>query len=226
MIRRQMGRYRKCGSGRTIPWKHSEPRAGDDKCLAEVLAQFKRTYDEIRNDARGAIDEPVSEQWHFPVALFPDDDVVWIGRDVRDSGKESYRWRFRRAIDWLREDTCPGAFICPSAFQPGVFSRSDTNVAVRRFLVVESDELNRDEIGAVFTFVEHAFEMRLRAVIDTAGRSLHGWFDFPSEDVMKQLRDILPRLKCDPAMFAPSQPSRLPGAQRGEAFQRLIYFDY
>jgi len=62
--------------------------------------------------------------------------------------------------------------------------------------------------------------------VDTAGKSLHGWFDFPGDGCIPTLKEHLTALKCDPNMFRPSQPCRLPGALRDGKYQRLIYFDY
>jgi hypothetical protein len=93
----------------------------------------------------------------------------------------------------------------------------------RRFVVVESDLLSRDEVGAVFRYLIEC-GLKLVAVVDTAGKSLHGWFEFPEdEEVMNDLRLILPALKCDPKMLTPSQPARLPGAMRDGKRQKLIF---
>jgi hypothetical protein len=94
----------------------------------------------------------------------------------------------------------------------------------RRFLVVESDILKKNEVGAVFRWLRESCGLKLVAVIDTAGKSLHGWFDFVScEPVLDELRLVLPSLKCDPKLFTASQPVRLPGAERDGNLQRLVY---
>ena len=86
-----------------------------------------------------------------------------------------------------------------------------------------SDSLAKLEVLAVFNWMR-AFA-RLRAVLDTGGKSLHGWFDFPAEQELRELRVILPALGCDPALFTASQPCRLPGARRGERWQCLLWLD-
>jgi hypothetical protein len=92
-----------------------------------------------------------------------------------------------------------------------------------RFLVVESDTLSKAEIAAVFGWCRQF--LSLRGIVDTGGKSLHGWFDYPTTAQLHELRGILPRLGCDPALFKPSQPCRLPGARRGERVQSLLYLD-
>ena len=59
--------------------------------------------------------------------------------------------------------------------------------------------------------------MRLRAIINTGGKSLHAWFEPPNSEQEAELRIILPALGFDSAMFRPSQPCRLPGVLRLDA---------
>jgi hypothetical protein len=117
-------------------------------------------------------------------------------------------------------------FTCPSTFKTGTHSRCNDNVVQRRFLVVESDVLDRNQVCAVFHWLEQF--TRLRAIVDTAGKSLHGWFDVPSDSTMDELKIILPVFGCDPALFKQAQPCRLPGALRTDRenkVQSLLYLD-
>jgi hypothetical protein len=116
--------------------------------------------------------------------LFKPDDVLWIGAttdscndDADESRKVECRKHFRAVAEWLTLPAAPGQFTCPSVFKSDVNSRSNVNILHRRYLVVESDSLTKPEIGAVFSWCQQF--MRLRAVVDTAGRSLHGWFETP-----------------------------------------------
>jgi hypothetical protein len=177
------------------------------------------------------------DDWKLLLSLFPADDVIWIGA-VKDSctndRDEAVRARCRRFFrpvhEWLKEPQAPEQFTCASTFHPGVNSRSTENVAVRRFFVVESDILNKDEISAVINWCRSF--MRLRAIIDTAGKSLHGWFDPPDGRIIDDLRLILPNLgrigaeeTMDSALFKLPQPCRLPGALRHGKHQALLYLD-
>jgi hypothetical protein len=188
-----------------------------------ILAGYRWTATEIASDENHAVDTPIQEQYYQVLGLFADDDVVWIGRDVYDTGSPKHVSRFRPVREWLACRGCPGTFICPSVFVPGTFSRRASTVVAPKFLVVESDTLTADEVGAVFRWLDAAVRLRLRAVVDTGGKSLHGWFDYPNQQVLAQLRKWLPRLGCDPALFNPAQPCRLPGAKRGDRYQRLIF---
>lgn len=167
------------------------------------------------------LDDP-SNDWRMLLGLFQPDDIVWIGQ-VYDSGKQDHTRNFRSVREWFKEPAAFGQFTSPSIFKRGSFSRSNENVVQRRFLVIESDHLNKAEMCAIITWCRQF--MRLRAIVDTAGKSLHGWFDWPGKDAEKQLKAILPKLKCDPALFRNSQPCRLPGAIRGKNYQALLYLD-
>lgn len=154
----------------TLAAAPATPAARDDgaikAALAAILAAFRWPVDDIENDPCGRVHDHAELQWPYLVALFPDDAVVWIGRDEYDTGKPGHRYRFRTAREWLRLGKQPGVYICPNRFIPGCYSRSNVNVARRDFLVVESDKLSRDEVGAIFRWIEAAFpEARLRAVV-------------------------------------------------------------
>lgn len=190
--------------------------------LPRILQHYHWPYSAICTDSPEKVSSDVPEHGYLP-ALFADDDIVWIGRDVHDTGSPGHRWRFRPALQWMAEPKCPGTFICPSAFKPGVHSRCDANVLVPRYLVVESDILDRNQIGAIFRWLEKEAHLDLHAVVDTAGKSLHGWFKYPPPELLKKLKVILPAMGCDPALFKPSQPCRLPGAIRDGKSQTLIY---
>lgn len=58
-------------------------------------------------------------------------------------------------------------------------------------------------------------KMNLRAVIDTGGKSLHGWFDRPSPEGIDALKTLLHGLAIDAAVFdrCSSNPLRAPGCQ-------------
>jgi hypothetical protein len=162
--------------------------------------------------------------WGLLLNLFEDDDVVWIG-NIYESGQPHHARHFRTKRQWLDGRFVSGQFTCPSTFKADSYSRSNENVAMRRFLVVESDTLSKDDIGGVFRWMDKKAGQKLRAIVDTAGKSLHGWFDYPDTDTLETLKVMLPELGCDAKMFNASQPCRLPGALRDGNFQKLIYLN-
>ena len=185
------------------------------------------------------LDAP-EDEWPLLLHVFNPDDIVWIG-DTYDSANDDQDERkkaaaalhFKTAGEWLDSPVSPeGPFICPCTFEEGSHSRCNANVQSQPFLVVESDELSHEHFGGVIEFLKQ--RLHLRAVVDTAGKSLHAWFDYPTDSQVAELRIILKELKCDTAMFRPSQAVRLPGVKRFKevnghqdlmGIQSLIFFD-
>ena len=174
------------------------------------------------------------DDWRLLLRLFDPQDTVWIGKSPSDSAgaeaspdwQDYCRTRFRTVAEWLKEPECPGMFTCPSLFKPGSTSRCNASLVNRRFLVVESDLLDRNKICSVFQWLEQF--SKLRAIVDTAGKSLHAWFETPDKETLSELKITLPQLGCDPALFKDAQPCRLPGARRPDKenrVQSLLYLD-
>ncbi len=194
-----------------------------------ILAAFASRAEELFGCSPVNVAGDVTDHWRLHLTtLFRPEDVLWIGAtmdscpdDAEDRRKQYCRAHFRTVRDWLKLARVPGQFTCPSLFKPGVHSRSNANVAERRFLVVEIDVLAKTEMQALLAWLAQ-FTM-LRAVVDTAGKSLHGWVEKPPEVTLRELHFMLPALGCDPALFKPAQPCRLPGAWRDGKRQRLLW---
>jgi hypothetical protein len=165
--------------------------------------------------------EPI-EQFRMWLTIWPKDCTIWTG-DTTSTGQPRHGQHFKPIDAWL--DTPPmGNFTCGSSFKPGSYSRCNANLNGHRFLVVESDILNRDQIGAVFAYLNNRLRMKLYAIVDTAGKSLHGWFHKPKNVVLeKRLKALLTALQCDPKLFTYSQPVRVPGALRDGKVQKLLW---
>ena len=192
------------------------------KALPTLLDKYRWTSAEMLDDSPVNIRGNEADHWKLLLAKFEPDDVIWIG-ERESSGRPENATNFKTVSEWLKYEWAPGTFVCPATFKNTSFSRSNENVVERRFVVVESDLLTRDEVGAVFRYLVDS-GLKLVAVVDTAGKSLHGWFEYPAdEEALDQLRLLLPALKCDPKMLTASQPARLPGAMRDGKCQKLIF---
>jgi hypothetical protein len=166
--------------------------------------------------------ETPQEQYKAFLSLFDNMDNLWIG-NITDSGRHPQN--FRLAEEWKKLDEPIGQFTTGAVFKPATISRSNDTVDVRLYLVVESDTLTKPQMGAVFQLMRDLFRMKMYAVVDTAGKSLHGWFEMPpKKEWLEQLKAFLVPLGCDPATFKPSQPVRIPGAKRNERMQSLLWF--
>jgi hypothetical protein len=65
---------------------------------------------------------------------------------------------------------------------------------------------------------------RMHSIIDTAGKSLHGWFDTPRSKVFEtRLKAGLQVFGCGPKVFTYPQPVRVPGAWRDGKLPRLVW---
>ena len=163
------------------------------------------------------------DQFRTWLKLWPACSTVWIG-DVYSSGKPEHRTHFRPVAEWYQIGPVMGNYTCGSAFRRGTFSRSNDNIEGQRFLVVESDTLAKDDVGAIFAYLRRRLHYRLHCIIDTAGKSLHAWFDAPRNKVFEnRLKAGLEVFGCDPKVFTYSQPVRVPGAWREGRLQRLIW---
>jgi hypothetical protein len=193
------------------------------KSLPQILTNHQWTYDQITTDSPVQLKGSPQNHWHLLLHKFQPMDTVWIG-DTFDSGKPEHARHFKSTAEWLKQSKAPGPFICPASFKNTSIARSNENILARRFLVVESDTLKKDEVGAIFKWLKEKVGLELVAMVDTAGKSLHGWFRYPAQEyVVDELKLILPALQCDPKLFTPSQPVRLPGALRDGKYQKLVY---
>lgn len=198
------------------------------RSLSAVIRAFTWPEAEIAGASRKPIPaEPIEQFRAFLQTLFISSEVVWIGNE-RMSGSPAHAHRFRTVGQWLTIRAPQTNFVSHCTFRPGSYSRSKDNIERQKFMVVESDELGRNEVGAVFRWLRESAGLRLRAVVFSGNKSLHGWFEWPSrESLLEELKATLTGFKCDPATLRPSQPVRLPGAYRADkgAYQRLIYLD-
>jgi hypothetical protein len=192
----------------------------------ELFEKFHWPFAQIVADSPLRVSERDAEdQFRTWLKLWPAHCHVWIG-DVYSSGKPEHRTHFRPIADWYQIGPVMGNYTCGSAFKPGSFSRSNANCDGTRFLVVESDTLAKDQVGAVFAYLQRRLNYRLHCIIDSAGKSLHGWFDAPQTKTLEnRLKAGLTVFGCDPKMFTYSQPVRVPGAWRDGKLQRLVWLE-
>jgi hypothetical protein len=163
------------------------------------------------------------DQFRTWLRLWQAHSHVWVG-DVFSSGKPEHRTHFRPVAEWYQIGPVMGNFTCGSSFQPGSYQRCNANCNGKRFMVVESDTLAKDEVGAIFAYLNHRLHFDLHAIIDTAGKSLHGWFEAPRDKrIEARLKAVLTVFGCDPRLFTYSQPVRVPGAYRDGRLQRIVW---
>jgi hypothetical protein len=199
-------------------------RVNAERFRSELFEFFRWPMAEILGDSPLLVGERDAEdQFRTWLKLWPACSTVWIG-DVYSSGKPEHGTHFRPVAEWYQLGPVMGNYTCGSSFRPGSFSRCNENLNGHRFLVIESDTLARDEVGAIFAYLNRRLHFTLHAIIDTAGKSLHGWFDAPRGRVLEdRLKATLVAFGCDPKVFTYSQPVRVPGAFRDGRLQRLVW---
>jgi hypothetical protein len=190
----------------------------------ELFETFRWPFAQIIEDSPLQVSHrDADDQFRTWLKLWPAHSTVWIG-DIYSSGKPEHKTNFRPVADWYQIGPVMGNFTCGSAFKPGSFQRSNANCDGTRFMVVESDTLPKDEVGAIFAYLNRRLHFNLHAIIDTAGKSLHGWFDAPrTPRIEAQLKAMLTVFGCDPKLFTYSQPVRVPGAYRDGRLQRIVW---
>ena len=199
-------------------------RAAAERFRPELFDFFRWPMAQILEDSPLLVAERDSDdQFRTWLKLWPGCSTVWIG-DVYSSGKPEHRSHFRPVAEWYLIGPVMGNYTCGSSFKAGSQSRSNENLNGHRFLVIESDTLGHDEVGAVFAYLRRRLHYDLHCIIDTAGKSLHAWFDAPRNKVFEnRLKAGLEVFGCDPKVFTYSQPVRVPGAWRDGKLQRLIW---
>jgi hypothetical protein len=170
-------------------------------------------------------------QGRLLLSLFGEDDIVWIG-DPWHSGKPKHASHFRSAGEWKALGVSGwNSYITGSTYLPGAFSRGNGAVLQRKFLIAESDCLEKAQMGGVFRYVS-SIGYKLRAVVDSGRKSLHGWFDLDGIDAecVSILEGMLRGFGMDAKTMRAAQPVRMAGVQRelaeGKTSQQsLLYLD-
>ena len=159
----------------------------------------------------------------FIRCMFYPGDRIWMG-NVYDSGQPHHCANFKAAYEWLDMDSPPSR-CAAGVFRKGSYHRSRDNVLNSPFIVIESDcmngykpvtdsekERNKASSFALIQYLRDKWEMNLRAVIDTGNKSLHAWFDRPSQHVMDCLVHMAQSHNIDEGLVLHCQnsPLRMP----------------
>jgi hypothetical protein len=160
-------------------------------------------------------------------ALFPGGGFLCMGRE-KNAGATWQREHWRG-----HEDDCQ--FIVPNRMTASVGRNGDgeesyrciENTGPREYLVIESDiGTNKDEHARLLSHL--ASKARLVMVVDSGGKSLHGWFDCrhaPAHRIARFMQYAI-WLGADRHLWVPCQWVRMPGGTRRDgALQHVLYFN-
>ena len=127
-----------------------------------------------------------------------------------------------KAIGSYREDC--GAWIRMNPLDGN--GQSDRNVAAYRYVLIESDDIPKEEQERFY----RKYELPIAALVDSAGKSVHAVvrIDAPDEQEYRRRVNYLFRFlelrdfSVDNANKNPSRLSRMPGVLRGGVMQELL----
>jgi len=179
-----------------------------ERFAPEMFERFRWPFAQILEDSPLLVAERAAEdQFRTWLKLWPAHCHLWIG-DVFSSGKPEHRTHFRPIADWYQIGPALGNYTCGSSFKPGSYRRCNENLNGHRFMVIESDTLAKDQVGAVFAYLQRRLHYKLHCIIDTAGKSLHAWFDAPRDPVREA------RLKAGLVVYRSCARQCLAGTRR------------
>jgi hypothetical protein len=206
---------------------------------AEMLARFKRTTrEELIAASPDKRDLSTIKPIDFIKGMFDADDIVNIQRTSREHGT-------LMKVSDLPSDLDEFKFLNPSTFKALTYTdkktgrtmtRCNANVKERVCELAECDfpstdpdaDANSERFNEMLLTL--AKYVPLKAIVDTGGKSGHGWIDASQatpEDI-KTLRKLLVMLYADKQMFVKSQIARMPNvsaASKGRGRQTLIYWN-
>ena len=163
--------------------------------------------------------------------LWMDDPLVCVAREhPRDA----------RTLPLSEHKDLSGcSFVVPSPMVKPLGSRKDgkssprclDNTGPRAYLVIEFDDLDGKDVHASLLWALHRCAVStggppLVCVVDSAGKSLHGWFQVGgrSESELREFMAYAILLGADPATWTRCQLVRMPNGTRGEARQQVRFF--
>ena len=200
-------------------------RVAAERFRPELFEFFRWPMAQILEDSPLLVaDRDAEDQFRTWLKLWPACSTVWIG-DVYSSGKPEHRTHFRPVAEWYQIGPVMGNYTCGSSFKPGSYQPEQREP---ERAPVPGDRVGHAGPGrgrgGVRLPATGGCIISLHCIIDTAGKSLHGWFDAPRNKVLEnRLKAGLEVFGCDPKVFTYSQPVRVPGAWRDGKLQRLIW---
>lgn len=169
--------------------------------------------------------------------LYAPDECLYIG-DAKAPGILGEN--IRRVSDWLAHlgaGGVPGPHIIPNPLtgREGLTKdktptlRGDACVAAWRFVVCEFDGIPKHEQAAFWLYAR----LPVAVVLDSGGKSLHGWIRVDCAGASEWEREIeqelfphkLKLLGADGACKNEARMSRTPGVRRDDNWQRLLYLN-
>lgn len=179
-------------------------------------------YEVVRNTEALELRDTGATTEQILAALFAPDELVCAGLSNESAGVET-----RDGILRYKDGASKLQYIVPSPMtdRKGVnkngsaSSRCLANTGRRRFLVVENDCGTKIEQAHILNHLASVSEhVPLRMVVDSGGKSLHGWFDVRrlEEPVIRAWFSYAVYLGADVHTWVRCQWVRMPGGTRAK----------
>jgi len=205
-----------------------EARAKADEARREAHEVTARPFsleELIRLSPFPVADLKPDEMLQRHLSLFPPQDLVWLGEtpyQSRSSVCYKTAKQFQSALPkWA-------VYLTGSSYKSASGGRRTDNLDKRRFCIFENDRIGKERTAALFRHAEGR-GLKLAAVVDSGGKSAHGWVVEDGEtDGWREYFQACGF--CSRAMRA-TQPVRLAGAarqfkdDRKPTLQRLLYLN-
>lgn len=191
--------------------------------LQWVLEEYEWPVSAIRS-ASAEITDPHAQF----LDLWPAETLVWCGEPWH-SGKLIYSSHLKTPAEWKALKAPQHPFTCGASFKPGAYSRSLESMDRPVFTIIECDGLHKDPktnmdlSGSVLRFVRETIGWKLRCVVSSGNKSIHGWFDYPGDEEHAKALVSFDGLGVDLKTLRPTQPVRSPGFSREGRDQELLW---
>lgn len=182
-------------------------------------------------------DIPDSPKEHFKIfsSLWQENQIAWIGhRYDHNAAFKSHLFNLSKnwEMAWGNVEANGLDHTSSLVWDSAAEGRNIKQWARgRAFLVVEHDDASREHQIALLRAMSEGFQLRLLAVLDTGGKSWHGFFDVRSINAMSYttVSRFLKNIGADAGSFTRGS-TRTPGAVRqpdeknaGGAIQRFVW---
>lgn len=153
-------------------------------------------------------------------SLYQDQDLLHISPN-------KFRKDVKSRDEWLQNDLSSMQFFCPCVFRDAETGRLADNVAERKYIVFETDDLPKDWDAQCGLIDRLSQDQELVLVVNSSNKSLHAVFKAPdTEEAINKFTDLAITLGADRAVLRPSQMARFPWGKNEKTgkIQEVLYY--
>ena len=184
----------------SIPWPDPSPEA-----ISRVITQTEPKFSLSPHDVSCS---------RVLSALFDYDELVCVGYAQHDGVTATLQEALPNAERYQYLVPSPMSARSGRNQESEVSFRCLSNTGPRRFLVIENDAATKEEQARILSHLDGVLPLAL--VVDSAGKSLHGWFWVAGipEASLRLFMEYAVHLGADPHTWVRCQWVRMPGGTR------------